>query len=278
MLDYFSTAGQAGSIVTWAGDWETLSDSGSAPFALEAQAQQHNLTLLPELQVFNASSGELLRPLNSTNEAAYRALAVSFASAYAPPYMALGIEVNILYEHSPSDFSEFASFFNSTSSAIKEASPGTAVFTIFQLEKMKGLNGGLFGGTNDTSSSEWNLLSDFPSSDFAGFTTYPGLVFHSPSDIPASYYLEISQHTQKPVAFTEVGWQSGSLPGWENNESSQAGFVHDFFSLTQGIPKAVVVWAFAYDQGAAPPFNSMGLIGNDGAPKQAWEAWLQGGQ
>jgi hypothetical protein len=139
--------------------------------------------------------------------------------------MALGVEVNLLYESSPTDFQTFVSFFNATRTAIRAASPGTAVFTIFQLEKMKGLDGGLFGGMNDTADAEWGLLSDFGSSDLAGFTTYPGLIYHSASSMPSDYYGEIARHTQKPIAFTEVGWQSGSLPGWGNNETSQASFV-----------------------------------------------------
>jgi hypothetical protein len=139
--------------------------------------------------------------------------------------MALGVEVNLLYESSPTDFQTFVSFFNATRTAIRAASPGTAVFTIFQLEKMKGLDGGLFGGMNDTADAEWGLLSDFGSSDLAGFTTDPGLIYHSASSMPSDYYGEIARHTQKPIAFTEVGWQSGSLPGWGNNETSQASFV-----------------------------------------------------
>jgi hypothetical protein len=277
LSDYFSRARQAGGLITWAGDWDALSDPGSAPYVLEAQAKQDDLTLLPELQVLNSSSGQLLRPLTSGNEENYEALAVSFAKAYKPPYIALGVEVNLLYEKAPTDFQTFVSFFNATRTAIRVASPGTAVFTIFQLEKMKGLDGGLFGGANDAADSEWGILSDFPSSDLVGFTTYPGLVYHSASSLPGDYYSQIAQHTQKPIAFTEVGWQSGSLPGWDNNETSQAGFVKAFFGLTSGLPKALVVWAFAYDQRTSAPFDSMGLINSDGTEKQAWTAWMEDG-
>lgn len=273
----YADAKQAGSVVTWAGDWNELSDPQSAPYVLEAQARQDNLTFMPELQVLNSSSGQLLRPLNSSNEENYKTLAVSFLQAYKPHYMALGVEVNLLYESSPANFQQFVSLFNATRAAIKAVSPGTAVFAIFQLEKMKGLDGGLFGGVNDTSKSEWGLLADFPSSDLVGFTTYPGLLYHTPSKIPSGYYDEISQHTQKPIAFTEVGWQSGSLHNWVNNETTQARFVKAFFDLTSSLPKDAVVWTFAYHQSAAVPFNSMGLLNAGGTQKQAWDAWLKDG-
>jgi hypothetical protein len=274
MSDYFAVATHAGDLVTWSGDWDALSYPQGAPYVIEAQAKQDNLAFLPELQVLNSSSGQLLRPLNSSNEAKYLSLAVSFAGTYRPQFMALGVEVNLLYESSPADFQSFASFFNATRAAIKEASPGTQVFTIFQLERMNGLDGGLFGGTNDASMSEWGLLADFPSADLVGFTTYPGLVYKNVSGIPSDYYSEIAQHTQKAVAFTEVGWQSGSLPGWENDQASQADFVRSFFRLTAPLPRALVVWAFAYDQSSPAPFDSMGLLDAGGTEKAAYAAWL----
>jgi hypothetical protein len=49
-----------------------------------------------------------------------------------------------------------------------------------------------------------------------------------------------------------------------------------FLGLTSGLSKTMVVWSFAYDQGAAAPFDSMGLISADGTQKQAWTAWMEG--
>lgn len=70
--------------------------------------------------------------------------------------------------------------------AIKSASPTTTVFTIFQLERMAGMQGGLYGGNNNAS-TEWSLLAKFKM-DAVGFTTYPDLVFKDPTDIPANFY------------------------------------------------------------------------------------------
>lgn len=203
--------------------------------------------------------------------------AVAFAQKYKPEYLALGIEVNVLYEKSPEDFEYFAQFFSEAYDAVKAVSPNTKVFTIFQLEKMKGLNGGLFGGVNDPSKAEWVLLGKFQKSDLAAFTTYPGLVYKNPSEIPADYYSEIRTHTSKPIAFTEIGWHSAPSPqGWESSEQEQAEFASAFFSRTKGMGEEFAIWSFLYDQNTIKPFNSMGLFYANGTQKKAWGIWKNG--
>lgn len=143
---------------------------------------------------------------------------------------------------------------------------------------MKGLSGGLFGGINDPTKSQWSLLDRFPKSDIIAFTTYPGLIYENPSEIPADYYSEIKSHTVKPIAFTEIGWHSGTGPtGWESSDAEQAGFVTTFFSLTEELNKELVIWSFLYDQDISEPFNSMGLRRSDGNAKPAWDSWVNAG-
>ncbi len=138
---------------------------------------------------------------------------------------------------------------------------------------MKGLNGGLFGKANDPSLSQWNLLDRFPKMDLAAFTTYPGLIYWSPSEIPADYYSEIQQHTTKPVAFTEIGWHSAASPaGWESSNAEQAQFVTVFFNLTSNLNKEMA--SFLYDQNTIEPFNSMGLWNANNEAKPAWNTWI----
>ncbi len=275
--NFFAKAKEAGTIVAWAGDWNALEVSDSSgPNVVAELSGTYAYTPLIEAQFFTPSTGKLLRPLDTAAKEKYTRDAAAFAEKYKPAYLAFGIEVNTLYEKLPADFDAFADFFSEVYDAVKEKSPSTKVFTIFQLEKMKGLNGGLFGGVNNESKARWALLDKFPKSDIIAFTTYPGLIYKSPSEIPADYYSELSSRTSKPIAFTEIGWHSASSPaGWESSETEQAEFVRLFFERTSSIKPEFAVWSFLYDQPAQQPFDSMGLFNADGSAKQAWDSWLK---
>jgi hypothetical protein len=183
-------------------------------------------------QFFTQSTGKLLRPLDEATRRGYRDALVDFVQAHPVKYLGLGIEVNVLWEKSPADFEAFMGLSHEVYAAVKRASPDMQVFTVLQLEKMKGLNGGLFGGVNDTTSGEWALPERFSEADVVAFTTYPGLIFRSPADIPAGYYAEIAAHAKKPVMLTEVGWQAGAdVRGWESSDEEQAAFVRLFVGM-----------------------------------------------
>jgi len=274
--DFFEKAKQAGSIVSWAGDWNELSNTQSGgPTVVASLASTYNYIPVIEAQFFTQSSGALLRPLDDNTKQSYKNSAIAFADRYKPKYLAIGIEVNILYEKSPADFDNFVRFYSEVYDAVKAASPNTKVFTIFQLEKMKGLSGGLFGGENDPANAQWALLDNFPKSDIIAFTTYPCLIFKNPTEIPENYYSEIKSHTTKPIAFTEIGWHSAASPaGWESSEAEQAEFVVKFFNLTKDLNRELAIWSFLYDQTTIEPFNSMGLRRSDGGAKPAWDDWV----
>lgn len=275
--DFLEKAKLAGKIVSWAGDWNDLSTTtDSAPKVVAELASKYNYLPVVEAQFFTQSSGKLLRTLDTATKLNYKNRAVAFAQKYNLKYLAFGIEVNILYEKSPEDFNNFILFFAEVYDAVKAASPNTRVFTIFQLEKMKGLNGGLFGGVNEPSKTQWQLLDKFPRSDIIAFTTYPGLIYKSPNDIPVDYYSDIKSHTSKPIAFTEIGWHSAdNLRGWESSEVEQADFVTKFFNLTKGLDREMVIWSFMYDQNTIEPFKSMGLRRIDGNARLAWDEWIK---
>ena len=201
--DFFEKADQAGEIISWAGDWQELSNiQNGGPTVVASLADKYGYIPIIEAQFFTQSSGQLLRPLNDAAKQSYKTSAVNFAEKYKPKYMGFGIEINVLYEKSPEDFEDFVIFYNIVYDAVKAKSPNTKIFTIFQLEKIKGLNGGLFGGTNDPNSARWPLLEKFKA-DIIAFTTYPDLIYKNPSEIPADAYTEIKSYTSKPIAFTE---------------------------------------------------------------------------
>lgn len=273
--DFFERAAQAGKVVAWAGDWNELGGAKGGPRVVTELARTRGYVPVIEAQFFHQDGGRLLRPLDEATKRSYKDSAVAFAKEYHPEYLAFGIEVNMLYEQSPAEFDRFVVFYDELYDAVKAVSSDTRVFTTFQLEKMKGLSGGLFGGTNDPDKAQWRLLERFPKADLIAFTTYPGLIYKDPADMPADYYDEIAKHTSKPVAFTEIGWHSEASPrGWESSESEQAGFIGRFFGLTGSLKKEMAIWSFMYDQKTIEPFRSMGLRRKDGTARPAWDSWL----
>lgn len=275
--NFLEQAKETGKVVMWAGDWNELSNTqGGGPAVVASLAQTYKYIPIIEVQFFTQSDGKLFRPLDDVTKQNYKNGLVTFIKKYKPEYLGMGIEVNTLYEKSPTDFDVFSQFFSEAYDIVKANSPNTKVFTIFQLEKMKGLNGGLFGGTNDPNKAQWFLLDEFPKSDIIVFTTYPGLIYKNPLDIPSNYYTDIQTHTSKAIAFTEIGWHSNASPlGWESSEEEQAEFVVVFFDRSRNLNKDLVLWSFMYDQDTFEPFNSMGLRRrDDGTAKLAWSEWL----
>jgi len=266
---FFEEAVQAGDIVMWAGDWNELSIDQGAPKVVTGAASTYGY--IPLVEVTIHSSGQLLRPLDTDNLQMYRSRVLAFAEEYQPGYLGLGIEINGLYVKSPADFEVFVSFYNEVYDAVKEISPDTQVFTVFQLEVMKGLT----MWEIEEHEEHWELIDRFKT-DIVAFTTYPGLFYRDPSDIPEDHYTEIASHTTKPVAFTEIGWHSEASPqGWESSEQEQAEFVETFFSLTADLDMEIAIWSFMYDPDTIEPFCSMGLRHNDGTARPSWEAWVE---
>jgi len=272
-LDFFDEAKDTGEIVMWAGDWYDLGKmGGGGPRVLTELASVYNYTPLVEATIH--FRGELIRPLNETVKLYYKNSVVTFAEEYKPEYLGLGIEVNSVYLKSVEDFEEFIPFYNEVYDAVKAVSSGTKVFTVFQLERMKGLT------LWEIAEGEphWELIDKFKT-DLVAFTTYPGLYYRDPSEIPDDHYTEIKNYTMKPIAFTEIGWHSAASPvGWESSDQEQSEFVQLFFELTVELDKEIVIWSFMYDNpDIIEPFNSMGSRRSDGTARPAWEAWLQGG-
>jgi len=266
---FFEDAVEAGNIVMWAGDWNELSIDQGAPKVVTELASTYGY--IPFIEVTIHSAGQLVRPLNADNLQTYRTKLLYFAEEYQPKYLGLGIEINGLYVKSPTDFEKFVPFYAEIYDAVKEVSPDTHVFTVFQLELMKGLP----MWEIDENEAHWQLIDRFKS-DIVAFTTYPGLFYRDPSAIPEDHYTEIQSHTTKPIAFTEIGWHSeASQQSWESSEQEQAEFVETFFRLTKGVDIKIAIWSFMYDPDIIEPFRSMGLRRDDGTARPASDIWCK---
>jgi hypothetical protein len=273
---FWEKSKEVGEAVRGGDDWQKLGDAGTSSRAVAESAPDYDLVPVIEVNFFDQNTGELLHPLSAANRDAYQAKAVEFAQKYQPPYFGIGVEIDTFYRKNPKEFDNFVTLFNSAYDAIKEASPHTRVFTTFQLERMRGLRGGIFGGTNETSKNNWSLPDKFSKADLIAFTTYPGLIYKDPADIPSDYYAAIRKYTSKPIAFTEVGWSSSDgIRGWESSEAEQKKFVERFFSLTSEVGDIeLAIWIHLYQQSTAEPFGEMALYRAAGTPKPAWGAWV----
>ncbi|MCA9379122.1 hypothetical protein KC640_01715, partial [Candidatus Dojkabacteria bacterium] len=174
---------------------------------------------------------------------------------------------------------EFVTFYHVAQERIKQVSPDTQVFPVFQFERLAGHKGGLFNPTDNDGKSEWEILNRFPSADLYAFTTYPGLIYQDPADIPADYYQAVSTYTDKPIAFTEIGWHHDAVaPGWESDDVEEARFIDKFFALTDPLAPTLRLWSFMYDPGeelAGKIFGSMGLLAKGQETSQSWEMWTE---
>ena len=274
---FFDEAAKAGSVIRWAGDWEQLGQETAAPAVIAEISRQKGFIASFDTGVYSVSDRRLFRSLTLEQHQAYVRSAATFAEKHKPAYLALGVEVDIFAEALPEDFAKFAVLFADTYDAMKVVSPKTQVYTVFQLEHLRGLRGGLFGGTNDESQAQWDLIDLFPKADLVGFTTYPGLVFGNPAEIPDGYYQELIRRTKKPIAFVEVGWpHTQDIPGWESSEAEQSAFASRFFRLINGLDTELAIWAFVYDQPSALAFEQQGLYRPDGSPRPALDAWANG--
>lgn len=259
----------------WVGDgFEWADDPGTPDITIQlaAQAGVEPITIGGWART---EDGSLLRPLDEANFQMYVEAACGYAAEHSPRYMGFGVEIDTHWREFPDQWERSTELFDAVAHAIHEASPDTRVFVVFQLERLRGMQGGLFGGENFEDLAAWHLLDDFPDADLIGFTTYPGIVFESPDDIPADYYTSISEHTPKPVVFSEMGWHAGGDFGpWSGSEEHQAEFVERFPSLIEGLDVEFYTWSFMFDQPIPGVFETMGMFTPDGTPRPAWDAWL----
>ncbi|WP_267639427.1 hypothetical protein [Haloarchaeobius amylolyticus] len=276
--EFFERAGEAGTVVRSGGAWAELGSPDSGGTAVAGLAEQFGYTAAVEVNVFDSGSGEPDRPLSEATIEENVELARAFAQEYRPAFLGLGVEVDTFYRESPEAFERYVTLAEVAAQAVKEAVPETTVGVGFQLERLRGLRGGIFGGENDPESANWELLDRFPSADVLTFTSYPGMLYEDPADIPDDYYTSVFDRVDRPVGLTETGWTASTVvEGWPSSEAKQARYVDRLFELTTDVELALALWAFVYDQPGVPTaFETMGLRRPDGSPRPAWDAWVEG--
>lgn len=208
-----------------------------------------------------------------TNQNAFIETARAIAKTYQPKYLALGVEINRLYEKSPKGFDAFVETYKEAYDAIKKESPSTKVFPIFQFDYMRGKA----KRSGKEHISYFDLREKFSGKmDAIGYTVYPFLEYDSVSQIPNDYFSEMKMENNLPILITETGWPSEPVAEINGSEDAQKEYLVWLLNQTKSLPLEGLIWVFPHS--AAMPvgeglFDSLSMKQNDGTPKKVWEYW-----
>ncbi|MCX7617780.1 hypothetical protein [Tepidiforma sp.] len=207
--------------------------------------------------------------------AAFVAYAAYVAKNYRPAYMALGVEVNMIYERAPEQFEAFVSLYQEAYAVVKGNSPETKVFPTWQLEDLEGT----FGQVHPP---RWELLERFRGKmDVLAISTYPFLgEVRSVADIREDYYRQLRARWDGEILIAETGYPSAPVEGREavGTEAEQRAYLQRLLTEAEQLGFTGVVWFAALDPafattGPAVAFRDIGLRRADGSNKQAWPLW-----
>lgn len=195
------------------------------------------------------------------------------AENYQPSYLALAVEVNLLFDQDAANYDAFLDVYTEAYAVAEEASPDSAVFVTFQYEELLGLPP--LGGDHDP---HWDLIDDFAPLDILALSSYPGFSFDEADSIPAGYYDQTREHSDLPIAIAEMGFSSNSGENVAGGEDSQRLFLERVLVSASALDMAFVVWFLSVDPSydLAVPFDELatvGLVTADGTEKPAWVAW-----
>ncbi len=278
VVQFLSASESWGRLISFHSVWrDSVAAAGQEPgLAGFARAAQSQFGIEPAIGFGWASGGvgDLTSdsaPMDNTwgnleTRAEFLSMVTNFAAANQPEHLFLGNEVNSWYLNNVADWPNWLSMLSECYDAIKAVSPDTLVFTVFQLERLKGVGGGTTGWMD---APHWNVVDDVAASgkiDAIGFTSYAYFEYAIPQAIPANYYDEIAMHWSGPVIFTEIGWPGTASFPFPGGQADQATFVDKFFELTGALDIEYVTWLFLYDwddQATVPGFMDIGFRNND---------------
>jgi hypothetical protein len=206
--------------------------------------------------------------------AAFVAYVTYVAANYRPDYMAIGVEINMLYERSRPQFEAFLSLYREAYAAVRQASPATRIFPTFQLEDLQGLLG-------DVHPPHWQVIDEFAGlMDVLAISTYPFVAFDDTHRIPADYVTQLRAHFDGEIIISETGYPSAPIEGYAvaGSQEDQAAYLERLLADAEAAGVSTVFWLAAFDPefagtGSAAIFRDTGLRMSGGAPKLAWALW-----
>lgn len=207
--------------------------------------------------------------------AALLAYTAYIAKNYRPEYLAIGVEINMLYERSRPQFDAFVALYRDVYDQAKAASPETLVFPTFQLED-------LLGRLDQVHDPHWEVLDPFRGKmDALAVTTYPfaGNI-RAATDIAPDYYDQLTRQFEGPIIVAPAGYPSAPVEGEAlvGTEQDQATFLTRLLDDGERLGFELVSWVAARDPaagagGATAALKDAGLRRSDGANKAGWTTW-----
>jgi hypothetical protein len=282
LFESFSETGDLIGVYTgWADSPQTEGEIPAVVRTAFEIARQQDLVPVVAIGTTSDSPTGVVPSIDWSNQAQvdrFIATVVAIAETYEPEYLAIGGEVNRLWESDPEAFGAFVAGYRLAYSAAKDASPTTRVFTVFQLEMLRG--DAFLAGNSDSREPQWPLIDQFEGAlDLVGFTSYPFLDYETPGVIPDGYYAALPEQLGLPVLITEIGWPSAPLAAAP--QSTYGGSPEEQTEFVTNIPRLVgpgvegLLWSFPNDVGTSVsgPFESVALRSNNGTAKPALAAW-----
>jgi hypothetical protein len=288
--DAFDLAADLGELILIqrAPPWEDFLPGGSVSPRTERLtlierelAQEHNLQLMLAIDpTLPANRGELAGLpsrfegegfANSDLRSAFISYAKYLALNYRPAYLALGVEVDLIFiNRGDASFRNFVSLYFEAYDAVKEVSPETQVFPTFEYESVLGIL------DQPPSQPLWPLVARFqPKIDLLALSTFPRSVFGSLRAMPGDYFDAVEGRFDLPVAFYSVGWSSQT--GASTDEVSQLSFLLRMAAAADRLESPFLVWFQAHDlpsSDSSDELSTMGLLDSLGGPKDALRVWL----
>ncbi len=270
--DYFEELPQLGEVFGDYVAWNDSPDEKGIPEQIHTAVEISERGGITPVIALGCNIDEVNESYFADYGEAYRNTVLAVVHTYEPEYLAIGVEVNSLYARvSPEVFYDFVVFYKETYDAVKEMNSNTKVFTIFQLELMKGKS--RLTGLELT--PQWELIDLFEGKlDLVGFTVYPFLEYDSVQKIPPDYYTEIATYTDCPLAFTEMGWPTNSAiaPG---DEQEQVQFLLGLLEATRFLNVELFIYPILHDfPFDVELFETIGLKKNNGEEKLVFKYWL----
>ena len=206
---------------------------------------------------------------------AFLAYTAYVAKNYNPQYLAIGVEINMLFERSPAQFEAFVELYRDAYDVAKGANASIKVFPTFQLEV-------LLGSYGTAHQPRWEVIDPFRTKmDVLAVSTYPFLGdARSAAEIPPGYFSQLRQRYSGEIIISETGYASAPVEGRMNTgtEEDQLAYLRRLLGEAETNQFALVVWVAPFDPAVArgvgaSALRDVGLRRSDGSNKLAWDAW-----